>query len=292
MGQEDTGSWESQGEYALNRAGVGSKGELLEGGEKCWGREGCEANFFGAGINNDGGMMAACVEGCSQGIVGAGGGRQSREEQFMQAERVIRSLLYSERDIGKQNDMRSRVRDVLKQKSKVVGAPSCGPRACGQGESETLFNKESLREFRDEVKQVFQFSFDQYMTHAYPQDELKPLSCRGKNVFGPKGYRLTLIDALDTFVVVGNISGFADAVRRTCAEVTFDIDVSLCQFLYAQVSLSSLSCIMIRHIRDLSFHASGCDDFTFEIHGCVSLGILSIKIEFFQMYTCLLVSLL
>ena len=35
---------------------------------------------------------------------------------------------------------------------------------------------------------MFQFSFDNYMDKAYPADELKPVSCSGKNVFGPKGY--------------------------------------------------------------------------------------------------------
>ena len=31
---------------------------------------------------------------------------------------------------------------------------------------------------------MFFHGFDKYMAHAYPLDELAPLSCSGKNIFG------------------------------------------------------------------------------------------------------------
>ena len=40
------------------------------------------------------------------------------------------------------------------------------------------------------------------MEHAFPLDELRPLSCKGENNYG--GYALTLIDLLDTLVVLNH----------------------------------------------------------------------------------------
>lgn len=43
--------------------------------------------------------------------------------------------------------------------------------------------------YAPQVREMFNFAMGKYMDHAYPYDELRPLSCTGKNVFGPKGYR-------------------------------------------------------------------------------------------------------
>ena len=49
---------------------------------------------------------------------------------------------------------------------------------------------------------MFQHSYEGYLRHAYPLDELRPLSCDGVDTWG--SYSLTLIDALDTLAVMGN----------------------------------------------------------------------------------------
>lgn len=38
---------------------------------------------------------------------------------------------------------------------------------------------------------MFYHAFDGYMKHAFPRDELKPLSCGGEDTLG--GYALTLV---------------------------------------------------------------------------------------------------
>ena len=64
----------------------------------------------------------------------------------------------------------------------------------------------------------FHFTYDNYMRHAFPKDELKPMSCAG-TVRGPRlslqcsphpgrqdtlgSYALTLVDALDTIALMG-----------------------------------------------------------------------------------------
>ena len=53
---------------------------------------------------------------------------------------------------------------------------------------------------------MFEHAYSGYLRHAYPYDELRPLSCDGVDTWG--SYSLTLIDALDTLAVVGNHSEF------------------------------------------------------------------------------------
>ena len=42
-----------------------------------------------------------------------------------------------------------------------------------------------------QVKDMFYHAFDGYMQHAFPLDELRPLSCQGEDSLG--GYALTLV---------------------------------------------------------------------------------------------------
>ncbi len=68
-----------------------------------------------------------------------------------------------------------------------------------------------LSELRDRTVQLFKHAFGSYMRHAFPMDELQPLSCKGKDSFG--GVSVTLIDSLDTLAVMGLREEFAEAVE-------------------------------------------------------------------------------
>jgi mannosidase alpha-like ER degradation enhancer 1 len=73
------------------------------------------------------------------------------------------------------------------------------------------------------------------MRFAFPLDELAPLSCTGR---GPDwdrpenfahndvagNFSLTLIDSLDTLVVLDDRAGFEDAVRNVIRWVSFDVN--------------------------------------------------------------------
>ena len=39
-------------------------------------------------------------------------------------------------------------------------------------------------EHREKVREMFKHAYDSYMTHAYPLDELQPLTCSGKDTWG------------------------------------------------------------------------------------------------------------
>lgn len=82
-----------------------------------------------------------------------------------------------------------------------------------------------------ETRELFIHAFDSYMQHAFPHDELRPVTCSGED-FGPTaGNMLTLIDSLDTLAVMGNYSAFADGVNRVAAlHRGFDIDTTVSVF--------------------------------------------------------------
>ncbi|XP_068561959.1 ER degradation-enhancing alpha-mannosidase-like protein 3 [Cebidichthys violaceus] len=92
----------------------------------------------------------------------------------------------------------------------------------------------------DQIIEMFDHAYGSYMKYAYPADELMPLSCRGR-VRGQEPNRgdiddslgkfsLTLIDTLDTLVVLNKLDEFEDAVRKTITDVRLDNDVVVSVF--------------------------------------------------------------
>jgi hypothetical protein len=86
---------------------------------------------------------------------------------------------------------------------------------------------------------MFHHAFDHYMRFAYPDDELKPLSCVGRRWDKRErgtlddslgGYALTLVDSLSTLAVIGDVRGFNDAIDAVVREVTFDRNVTVSVF--------------------------------------------------------------
>lgn len=82
--------------------------------------------------------------------------------------------------------------------------------------------------YREKVRGMFKHGMQQYMAHAFPKDELLPLSCKGKNTYG--GYALTLVDALDTMAVLGEREQFRRGVEYVVANVTFEGDYNVSVF--------------------------------------------------------------
>lgn len=63
---------------------------------------------------------------------------------------------------------------------------------------------------------MFDHAYDGYLEHAYEYDELKPITCCGHDTWG--SFSLSLIDALDTLVIMGDYQEFrrvAEVVRTT-----------------------------------------------------------------------------
>jgi hypothetical protein len=101
--------------------------------------------------------------------------------------------------------------------------------SCGSYEPDWIgSNKEDLEDLRGRVEKIFYHAYDNYMLHAFPHDELKPISCTAADNFG--GYMLTLIDSLDTLAVLGNTSEFSRGVKIISDRLDFDIDASISVF--------------------------------------------------------------
>lgn len=83
-------------------------------------------------------------------------------------------------------------------------------------------------QLREKVKDMFYHGYNNYLEHAFPLDELRPISCGGHDTWG--SYQLTLIDAMDTLAVIGNHSEFARAVEIITGSLDFNKDVNVSLF--------------------------------------------------------------
>ncbi|KAM9074949.1 ER degradation-enhancing alpha-mannosidase-like protein 1 isoform 1-T1 [Megaptera novaeangliae] len=114
-----------------------------------------------------------------------------------------------------------------------------GGRGRGRDEYEKrysgAFPPQLRAQMRDLARGMFVFGYDNYMAHAFPEDELNPIHCRGRgpdrgdpsnlNINDVLGnYSLTLVDALDTLAIMGNSSEFQKAVKLVINTVSFDKD--------------------------------------------------------------------
>lgn len=66
----------------------------------------------------------------------------------------------------------------------------------------------------DRIRHMFQHAYDSYMYHAWPASEIKPISCAPATFDLIRLQGLTVVDALDTLVVLGNYTEFARATER------------------------------------------------------------------------------
>ncbi|KAL6986643.1 Alpha-mannosidase I mns4 [Sarracenia purpurea var. burkii] len=87
---------------------------------------------------------------------------------------------------------------------------------------------EEAKQLRDEVREMFYHAFNGYMEHAFPLDELKPLSCEGEDTLG--GYALTLIDSLDMLALLGDRERFSESVEWIGKNLQFDINKTVSVF--------------------------------------------------------------
>ncbi|KAF0294256.1 ER degradation-enhancing alpha-mannosidase-like protein 1 [Amphibalanus amphitrite] len=94
------------------------------------------------------------------------------------------------------------------------------------------FHDDVKSKMQEETRKMFYFGYDNYMRHAYPQDELNPIDCdgRGPDVDDPSNlnindvlgdFSLTLVDTLDMLAVVGNASEFRRAAQLVIDNLSF-----------------------------------------------------------------------
>ena len=105
-------------------------------------------------------------------------------------------------------------------------------------ETTRLISVAMLETLREETRDMFFHGYDNYIAHGWPDDEVRPLSCRKRShvkkergtlddVLG--GYMLTLVDSLDTLLVMREYEEFDNALRLL-SNITFDTDVTVSVF--------------------------------------------------------------
>lgn len=90
------------------------------------------------------------------------------------------------------------------------------------------YDKKELIVLREEVRSMFDYAYSGYLTHAYPYDELRSLSCDGFDTWG--SFSLTLIDALDTLAVMGNFTEFRRVAEIIGARISFEANINVSVF--------------------------------------------------------------
>uniref|UniRef100_A0A8C5CP96 alpha-1,2-Mannosidase n=1 Tax=Gadus morhua TaxID=8049 RepID=A0A8C5CP96_GADMO len=89
--------------------------------------------------------------------------------------------------------------------------------------------RSSISEPRQQrIKSMFYHAYNSYLDNAFPYDELRPLTCDGQDTWG--SFSLTLIDALDTLLVLGNNTEFQRVSSLLQDTVDFNMDVNASVF--------------------------------------------------------------
>eukprot|EP00928_Gymnodinium_smaydae_P008199 TRINITY_DN12980_c0_g1_i4.p1 TRINITY_DN12980_c0_g1~~TRINITY_DN12980_c0_g1_i4.p1 ORF type:complete len:814 (+),score=131.31 TRINITY_DN12980_c0_g1_i4:153-2594(+) len=105
----------------------------------------------------------------------------------------------------------------------------------------------------EQVEGMYDHAFGSYMTHAFPADELRPLSCDGRLV-RERGdldallgnYSMTVIDSLDSLVIFNRLDDFADAVAHVAGpEVHFKKDLLVSTF---ELNIRALGGLLSGHM--------------------------------------------
>lgn len=90
------------------------------------------------------------------------------------------------------------------------------------------YNEHELAALRHQTLSMFNHAFHSYIHHAFPLDELQPLSCTGADTFG--GLTISLIDTLDTLVILKKWPSFVSSVKYLRNYMTFNLNTTVSVF--------------------------------------------------------------
>lgn len=99
---------------------------------------------------------------------------------------------------------------------------------------------------------MFYHAYHSYI-NTYPADEVLPISCRGRfreidsnDIDESIGnFSLTLVDSLDTLVMMGDIDEFESALKRIIKDLNFDSDIVVSVF---ETNIRMLGGLLSAHI--------------------------------------------
>eukprot|EP00968_Pinguiococcus_pyrenoidosus_P008911 scaffold664_cov260-Pinguiococcus_pyrenoidosus.AAC.32 len=83
------------------------------------------------------------------------------------------------------------------------------------------------------------------MAYAFPSGEIRPLSCEPGSFGLASLDMLTLVDALDTLAIMGNVTEFQNAVRLVTQGLSFDVDQNVSVF---ETCIRALGGLLSAHV--------------------------------------------
>jgi mannosidase alpha-like ER degradation enhancer 1 len=119
---------------------------------------------------------------------------------------------------------------------------------------------------KNKVLEMFYHAYDNYMTYAFPHDELKPLTKSFTDSLSelgnlnlehlPQDYNgsaLTLVESLSSLVVLGNFTEFERGILCLSENLTFDVDARINLF---ECNIRLLGGLISAHLlaKDYSSH--------------------------------------
>lgn len=117
----------------------------------------------------------------------------------------------------------------------------------------SAFDEIERIKLRSEAKQMFYHAYYSYI-NTYPADEILPISCRGRfrqvedssDIDDSIGnFSLTLVDSLDTLVMMGDIYEFETAIKRIINDLSFDMDIVVSVF---ETNIRMLGGLLSAHV--------------------------------------------
>lgn len=114
------------------------------------------------------------------------------------------------------------------------------------------FDQSERIKLRSEARQMFYHAYHSYIS-TYPADEILPISCRGRfrqldssDIDESIGnFSLTLVDSLDTLVMMGDIDEFQHAIKRIINDLNFDMDIVVSVF---ETNIRMLGGLLSAHV--------------------------------------------
>ena len=164
-----------------------------------------------------------------------------KSEQFEKEQELKRVTKKKERKELKKKETRAREAHArpINENDRVEGKIE------GTRTLRDLVNSINLKSLRDRVKRMFYHGYKNYMSKAFPMDELSPISCSGSVQKQTGGTMLTLIDTLDTLVVLGDYEEFVKGVRIISDMASYKLDQNVSVF---ETNIRILGGLLSAHI--------------------------------------------
>lgn len=160
--------------------------------------------------------------------------RQEKQQQQQQQQELQHQELARRKQELKEKQKPKNRQKTKKSPEPKTEQPKTAPNSHHRrvpGKDMPIPDKQEQRDLKQRVLTMFYHGYDSYMHHAFPEAELRPISCDGGQFELVKIPLVTLIDTLDTLVVIGNFSEFRRAVNLVSSHFpSFDLDVNVSVF--------------------------------------------------------------